>query len=62
MMVRTMRRASFTEEQIIGLLRENEAGAKADESLCKHGGRESDLSQKAEFCQGNLEIEVSIAG
>jgi hypothetical protein len=32
-----MKRAKFTEEQIIGILRENEAGAKAGELARKHG-------------------------
>jgi hypothetical protein len=30
-----MKRARFSEEQIIGILRENEAGAKAGELACK---------------------------
>ena len=32
-----MKRARFTEEQIIGILRENDAGAKAGELARKHG-------------------------
>ena len=32
-----MKRARFSEEQIIGILRENEAGSKAGELARKHG-------------------------
>ena len=37
-----MKRARFSEEQIIGILRENDAGAKAGELARKHGvGRDN---------------------
>lgn len=45
-----MKRASFTEEQIIGILRENEAGAKAGGLARKHGVSEGTIyAWKAEF-------------
>lgn len=32
-----MKRKRFTEEQIIGVLKEHEAGAKVDDVCCRHG-------------------------
>lgn len=45
-----MKRARFTEEQIIGILRENEVGAKAGELARKHGVSEGTIyAWKAKF-------------
>ena len=45
-----MKRARFTEEQIIGILRENEAGAKVGELARKHGVSEGTIyAWKAKF-------------
>nr|WP_312294244.1 IS3 family transposase [Brevundimonas diminuta] len=45
-----MKRARFTDEQIIGILRENEAGAKAGELARKHGVSEGTIyAWKAKF-------------
>ena len=38
-----MKRARFTEEQIIGVLKEHEAGAKTADLACKHGVSEATL-------------------
>lgn len=45
-----MKRARFTEEQIIGILRENDAGAKTGELARKHGVPEGTIyAWKAKF-------------
>ena len=45
-----MKRARFSEEQIIGILRENDAGAKAGELARKHGVSEGAIyAWKAKF-------------
>ncbi|MET4043700.1 putative transposase [Bradyrhizobium sp. RT6a] len=50
-----MKRARFTEEQIIGVLREHEAGAKAVDLARKHGVSEATLfNWKAKF--GGLDV------
>ena len=50
-----MKRARFSEEQIIGILRENEAGAKAGELARKHGVSEGTIyAWKAKF--GGMDV------
>jgi putative transposase len=50
-----MKRKRFTEEQIIGILRENEAGAKAADLARKHGISEATIyNWKAKF--GGMDV------
>jgi putative transposase len=50
-----MKRSRFSEEQIIGVLREHEAGAKAEE-LCRRHGISSATLYKWKSKYGGLEV------
>ncbi len=55
-----MKRKRFTEEQIIGILREHEAGAKTADLARKHGLSEAALyNWKAKF--GGMDVSMSMA-
>lgn len=49
-----MKRKRFTEEQIITVLREHEAGAKAGDLARKHGISEATLNWKAKY--GGMDV------
>ena len=54
-----MMRSRFTEEQIIGVLREHETGAKAGDLARKHGISEATLYNWKAKC-GGLDVSESL--
>ena len=58
-----MKRIRFTEEQIIGVLREHEAGAKTADPARKHGISEATLyNWKAKYGGMEMSDAVSVCG